>query len=139
LDRSLEDKLRRAVQEEPFSRRLGMNLKEMREGFARVEMIFDPLSMANIYGKAHGGALYSLIDEAFQLAANSHGWIEVALNVNTTYIAPPEPGSRLTATAKLTATSKKTATYHIQLKDEQDRIIAVCQALSYRIERTPLL
>jgi len=52
-------------------------------------MTFTP-DMENMFGMAHGGAIFSLIDAAFEVASNSHGTMAVALNMNVYYLAPPE-------------------------------------------------
>jgi acyl-CoA thioesterase len=88
--------------------------------------------MENIFGMAHGGALFALMDEAFEIASNSHGTMAVALNMNSNYIATPVKGSHLTAEAKEFSKTRKTATYDIRVTDGQNNLIAVCQALVYR-------
>lgn len=121
-----------SVQKEPFAQALNMKLVSLAAGHSVVEMIYDPNLMNNIYARAHGGAVYALIDEAFETAGQTDGTIAVALNVNVTYVASPEPGERLTAEAVQTSQTKKTAGYFIQVKDHNDRLIATCQALAYR-------
>jgi acyl-CoA thioesterase len=93
--------------------------------------------MENIFGMAHGGALFALIDEAFETASNSHGTVAVALNMNITYISPPSQGSRLTAEAKEFNRTNRTAVYDIKVVDDQSNLIVSCQALVYR-KGTPL-
>jgi acyl-CoA thioesterase len=88
--------------------------------------------MENILGMAHGGAIFALIDEAFETASNSHGTVAVALNMNITYVAPPSSGSRLTAEAREFSRTQKTASYDIKVIDDQKNLIASCQALVYR-------
>ncbi len=70
----------RRVENEPFSKKLGIKVIALEQGFSKVQMKVAE-DMANIYGAAHGGAIFSLIDEAFETASNSHGVIAVALNV----------------------------------------------------------
>jgi len=94
-------------------------------------MNFTP-DMENIHGMAHGGALFSLIDEAFETASNSHGTVAVALNMNITYLSSPFPGSRLIAEAREFNRTKKTAVYDIKVFDKQNNLMASCQALVYR-------
>ena len=65
--------------------------------------------MNNIYARAHGGAIFALIDEAFETAGQTDGTIAVALNVNVTYVSSPEPGARLRGEAKRVSQTKKTA------------------------------
>jgi acyl-CoA thioesterase len=95
-------------------------------------MVYDPGSMSNIYDRAHGGALFALIDEAFETAGQTEGTIAVALNVNVTYVASPEPGVTLRAEAKRVSQTKKTASYDIQVSDKSGNLIATCSALAYR-------
>jgi acyl-CoA thioesterase len=121
-----------AVKREPFAALLGMELVELDDGRSRVEMIYDPERQDNIYGRAHGGALYALIDEAFETAGQTDGTVAVAMNVNVTYVASPQPGERLCAVAERVAQTKRTAAYDIKVTDPAGRLIALCQALAYR-------
>ncbi len=121
-----------AVKGEPFAVMLGMELVELEDGCSRVEMIYDPARQDNIYGRAHGGALFGLIDEAFETAGQTDGTVAVAMNVNVTYVASPRPGDRLSAAAQRIAQTKRTATYDIKVTDPDGRLIATCQALAYR-------
>ena len=126
----------RQVEREPFAQKFGLKLVDLDAGYSKVEMTFTP-DMENIFGMAHGGALFALIDEAFETASNSHGTMAVALNLNTTYISSPSPGSRLTAEAREFSRTAKTANYDIRVTDEKENLIASCQALVYR-KGTPL-
>ena len=137
MDAKLKDAIMRAVKEEPLARQFNMELVELETGRSVVEMTYDPSRMNNLYKRAHGGALYALIDEAFETASNSHGTMAVALNMTVTYLAAPSPGSRLTAEAREFSRTRKTANYDIKVHDHGNRLIASCQALVYR-KGTPL-
>ena len=50
---------------EPYPKLLGIEVLEIKPGYARVSMQFKP-GMQNIFGMLHGGAIFSLLDEAFQ-------------------------------------------------------------------------
>jgi len=118
------------VGKEPFARLLDIHLVDVNEGYALCEMRYTE-EMDNIYGNAHGGAIFGLIDEAFEISSNSHDRVSVALNMNITYMKPPRKGSLLAAESKETHKTKRTASYYITVKDGDDTI-AVCQALVYR-------
>lgn len=124
--------IKRALTKEPFSRLLNIRMIELETGYSLVEMDYDPAVMNNIYSRAHGGAIFALIDEAFQLAGQTHGSIAVALNVNVTYVASPEPGAVLRAEAREINVTKRTGTYDIRVTDETGRLIATCHALGFR-------
>lgn len=132
MDQNVRNAILNAVKEEPFARALKIKLVELEQGFSVVEMIYEPKHMNNIYERAHGGALFALIDEAFETASQTDGTIAVALNVNVTYVSSPEPGVRLRAEAKNVSQTKKTAGYDIRVMDEKENVIATCSALAYR-------
>lgn len=126
------------VQEEPLARLLNIRLIDVDEGYALCEMDFTE-AMENIYGSAHGGAIFSLIDEAFEISSNSHDNVAVALNMNVTYMKPPKKNSTLTAESREIHRTRRTASYYITVRNGED-LIAVCQALVYvKDEKIPFL
>lgn len=132
MDEKVKKAIARAVKREPFARALRMELVELADGYSVVKMLNDPDKMNNIYDRAHGGALFGLIDEAFETAAQTGGTIAVALNVNITYVASPLPGVVLEAKARRVSQTRKTAGYEIKVTDQDGSLIATCQALAYR-------
>ncbi len=132
MDQAVREAIYRAVEKEPFARALNMELTDLEKGRSVVEMTYDPEKMDNIYSRAHGGAVFALIDEAFETAGQTEGTIAVALNVNVTYVSSPKSGARLRAEAREVAKTRKTASYDIRVTDQERQIIATCQALAYR-------
>ena len=132
MDQKVRNAIFSAVEKEPFAKALKINLIELALGHSVVEMTYDPANMNNIYGRAHGGALFALIDEAFETASQTDGTIAVALNVNVTYVSSPQPGVKLRAEARRVSQTKNTAGYDIKVSDEKDNLIATCSALAYR-------
>ena len=131
MEENVKNAIFRKVSEEPFARKLNLELIKLDDGHSVVEMTFTA-DLENIFGMAHGGAIFGLIDVAFETAANSHGTIAVALNMNVTYMASPLPGARLRAEAKEINITFRTATYNISVMDDEERLIASCQAVVYR-------
>ncbi|MBC2716197.1 MAG: hotdog fold thioesterase [Desulfobacteraceae bacterium] len=132
MDENLKKAIFNAVENEPFAQKMGMKLVALALGYSKVEMDYLPESMDNIYQRAHGGVIYSLIDEAFETSCQTHGTVAVALNVNVSYIESPEPGARLTAEAKEITRSKKIAHYDISITDDGGRLIASSKTIAYR-------
>jgi len=132
IDQRVKEAIHRAVQKEPFAQALNMELVALELGHSVVEMTYDPAVMDNIYARAHGGAIFALIDEAFETAGQTHGTIAVALNVNVTYVSSPQAGTRLRTEAREVSRTKKTASYDIKVMDQDGQIIATCQALAFR-------
>jgi acyl-CoA thioesterase len=132
MDKKVKNAIEKAVKRETFAQALKMELVELDEGHSMVEMIYDPKNMGNMYGRAHGGALFGLIDEAFETAGQTKGTIAVALNVNITYVTSPKPGSRLRAEANRISETKKTESYDIKITDQDGNLITTCKALAYQ-------
>ena len=132
MDTKVKDAIFKAVRREPLAQMFEMSLIELDLGYSVVEMAYQPSRMDNIYARAHGGAVYALIDEAFETAGQTDGAIAVALNVNVTYVASPDPGTRLRAEARRVSQTKKTACYDIRVTDDADKLLAICQAVAYR-------
>jgi acyl-CoA thioesterase len=121
---------------EPYARKLGMRLLEVGLGMAMVEMRITK-DMNNIFGSAHGAAIYALMDVAFELAANSHGTVSVALDVNVNYLYPAVAGDLLIASVREMSRSPKISTYFIEVKKEDGRLVATAQAMAYN-KKDPL-
>ncbi|MBE0618724.1 MAG: hotdog fold thioesterase [Proteobacteria bacterium] len=110
---------------------MGLECVEVGPGRCRVEMTVSA-EMHNLFGFAHGGAVFSLIDEAFQVACNSHGVVAYALNLSVTYVAASRSGDRLVAEAREVAVTRRTATYEIRVTRDVGEVVATAQALAYR-------
>jgi acyl-CoA thioesterase len=132
MDKKIRSAIMEAAQHEPLAVTLGIKLVELEEGLSVVEMLCRPDMMDNLFSRTHGGAIYSLIDEAFETSAQTDGTVCVALNVNVSYIVSPEPGSLLRARSKRISQTRKTAGYDIRVTDGEGTLIATCQATAYR-------
>ncbi len=131
MDSRVKEAIFRKVEKEPFAQKFGIKLLDLDDGYSKVEMKFTP-DMENIFGFIHGGALFALIDVAFETASNSHGTVAVALTMSITYVSSPPPNSTLVAEAREFSQTRKTAAYDIKLFDDRSSLIASCQALVYR-------
>lgn len=128
--------LKEMATREPFARLLDIKVLEIKAGYARVQATVGE-DMLNIHGTTHGGALFGLVDEAFELASNSHGTVAVALNLNITFFAPTGTEDVLIAEAREIYRTARTATYQIDVTKDEGKPIATCQALVYR-KKDPL-
>lgn len=123
--------LREACAREPYAAKMGMRCVHLEPGLARVEMTTGP-DTANVFGLIHGGAVFSVLDEAFQLACNTHGTVTLALNVSVTYVSACQPGDVLTAEVREVAGTARTATYEARVTRGDGELVAVGQTLAYR-------
>ena len=78
---------------------LGVEVKEIREGFCRVEMPLEDKHM-NLFGGVHGGSLFTLADTAAGTASRTYGKSAVTLSATFNFLsAAPEGTKRLAAEA----------------------------------------
>jgi acyl-CoA thioesterase len=131
MDERVFEALRERVKSEPYAKLLGLELLKVESGYALIRMAFTE-KHHNIYGRCHGGAIFSLIDEAFQIASNSSGRIEIALNVNVSYMKAPREGDVLTAEAKLVDSSRRISHFLIEVRNAEGELMASCQSMAYR-------
>ncbi|MDR5682827.1 MAG: PaaI family thioesterase [Armatimonadota bacterium] len=115
---------------DPYARLLGMEVEDVRPGWARVSMELGP-QHRTFHGVVHGGAIFSLADAAFAVASNSHDRRAVALSVNVHFHRVPAPG-RLVAECSEEHLGRTVASYRVEVRDAQGRRVATMQGLVYR-------
>ncbi len=122
--------IKEKAKQEPYVKFLNLEILEVREGYAKVKGRVNK-EMLNLHGITHGGFLFSVVDEAFELASNSYGTAAVALNMNITYFLPTFEGDEIVAEANEINKTNRTATYVINVTSNS-QLISSCQALVYR-------
>ena len=130
MNNNFSNLLKIKAQDEPYVKFLNLEIVDIKEGYSKVKGKVDK-NMLNLHGITHGGFLFSILDEAFELASNSHGTAAVALNINITYFLPTFNGDTIIAEAEEINKTNRTATYNIKATCN-DKLIASCQALVYR-------
>jgi acyl-CoA thioesterase len=111
-----------------FARLLGMEITEAAEGYSRVTM--DCTGRMNPGGVAHGGAIFSLADQAFGIAANCCGVHRVAVSASILYIAPAK--GKLVAVARRVADNGTCDTYRVMVH-EGERPVAEFIGVAFRV------
>lgn len=111
-----------------FARLLGMEILEASDGYSRVTM--DCAGKMNPGGVAHGGAIFSLADQAFGIAANCCGIHRVAVSVTIHYIAPAK--GKLLAVARRVADNGNCDTYRIMVH-EGNRPVAEFTGVAFQV------
>lgn len=127
-------KLLEKFRSDPYCRKLGIELIELKPGYSRVRMRVGE-DMLNFHGVAHGGLILSLADAAFAAASNSRNRVAVALNININYRRPVGAGEELEAEAVEESLGRTTALYKMVVRNSKGELVAVCEGLVYRHDR----
>ena len=109
----------------PFWSLLGMELVQVKKGWAQVRLPFTD-KLTNAVGLVHGGAIFSPADSAVGMALI--GLIGRAENISTlemkiNYLKPVR-GSAILAEAKIIHKGHQTAVGDVEVRDEHDNLIA---------------
>jgi acyl-CoA thioesterase len=113
-----------------FARHCGIQLVAVSPGYAQAQMCLSPVHHNGV-GIAHGGVLFTLADFTFAAAVNSHGRIAVGINASIAYLQATKSGI-LTAEATENSLSNKLGNYTVNIRNEQDQLIAIFQGTAYR-------
>jgi len=116
--------------DDTFSQRIGVKLIELLPGFARTTLSITDETV-NIYRMAHGGAIFSVADQACEAAGNSFGEPAVALQQNVHFLAAGRSGDILEATAKIVHRTSRIGLIEFQVKNQEGLVVAIGQQVIY--------
>ena len=115
-----------------FSRWLGIEVLEVKEGFAKIKMSVTG-EMLNGHLVAHGGISFSLADSAFAFASNSHGQKAVSIETSINHIKPIFEGDELVATAKKENISRSLGQYIVRVT-RNNELVGLFKGVVFRKE-----
>lgn len=124
-----ENFMQELFRNDAFAKQCGIQIVEYRPGYARCTMDVTPNHLNGI-GTLMGGALFTLADFTFCVAANSHGTLAVSLQVSISYLRPCSRGI-VTAVATEVSRSSRIGVYRIEISDEQGTLLADVSATCY--------
>ncbi|MEM9973634.1 MAG: hydroxyphenylacetyl-CoA thioesterase PaaI [Pseudomonadota bacterium] len=114
------------------SRALGMAIEAVGPGRATLSMTVRD-DFLNGHGICHGGLINTLADSAFAFACNSYNQLCVAQHNAITYLAPGQPGERLTSTAREVSREGRSGLYDVQVTGGDGRVVAEFRGASRQI------
>jgi acyl-CoA thioesterase len=116
--------------EDAFARLIGVKLIELQPGFARTTLSITDETI-NIFQMAHGGAIYSVADQACEAAGNTFGDPAVALQHSIHFLNPGKSGDLLEATAKVTHQSNRIGLIECEVRNQTGLLLATGQQVIY--------
>ncbi|HNZ60307.1 MAG TPA: PaaI family thioesterase [Methanofastidiosum sp.] len=128
------DFIKEFIENDKFAKSVGIELLEVSLGYAKAKMEIKEIHHNSI-NTVHGGAIFTLADFTFAVAANSHNKMSVALNVNISFLKAISEGV-LIAEAQEISVNPKIATYKILVSNNLGELIATFEGMTYRKERS---
>lgn len=123
--------------EDAFSKWLGIELLEAKEGYALTRMEVRA-EMMNGLGVAHGGIAFSLADSTFAFACNGRNKLSLALDTSINFIKPATKGDTLTAEATEIHNGKSTGLYQVTITNQNQHVIGIFKGVCFRTNREVL-
>ncbi len=113
-----------------FALNAGVELLEVREGYAKARMMVTEEHL-NAGGVCQGGALFTLADLAFAAVANSKKKLTLSVSANITFLRPALPGY-VYAEAKEVGGGFKVPYIEVHIVDENGTMLASMTSTGYR-------
>ena len=117
-----------------FSRRLGMEVVEIRPHAASVKMMVTA-DMLNGFGVCHGGVTFALADSALAFASNTHGNVTMSIENSITYPRSICEGDVLVASAEEESASNRLAFYRVAVIRNGGEVVALFRGTVYRTQK----
>ncbi len=113
-----------------FARHCGIELLEAAPGHAKAKMEIKQHHM-NGANTVHGGAIFSLADFAFAVAANTQGQLSLAIDTSLSFFKATPKGATLYAEAEELSSNQRLGCYQVRITD-QKQLVAQFQGTAYR-------
>lgn len=117
-----------------FAQSIGARLVEIREGYARAELVVEERHL-NGADLCQGGVMYTLADLAFAGVANCHGLLTLGISNTITFIKPGKLGDRIIAECTEQVNHHKLPYCDIRVTNQDGDILAMMTGLAYRLKK----
>lgn len=125
----------RMMHQDAFSRWLGIEVEEVREGYCRLRMLVRA-DMLNGFSILHGGVGFALADSCFAFASNSRGMLSVSLQASMNFLSACKEGDLLIAESREIAVTRSSAHLDIEIRKENDQqISSLFRGVAHRMQR----
>jgi acyl-CoA thioesterase len=121
------------TQNDRFAANAGCILKEVREGYARAELLVTAEHL-NAGGVCQGGAYFTLADIALAAVMNSRGALTFGIENNIVYLKSAKAGDTLIAEANEVFNHHKIPYVDVRITNQRGELCCVVTGMAYRKE-----
>lgn len=126
------DEIEAFFSQDAYAKACGITIDEVEEGKAVCSFTIAPHHL-NGRGTVQGGAIFTLADFAFAVAAHAKGYMAVSLENQIAYMHASR-GKKLIATAYEVSATKKVCFYQVDVTDDLGKAIARMSVTGYKLE-----
>jgi acyl-CoA thioesterase len=125
-----EDRIKRLFNECNVGRLFGIEISDLREGFARGRFVVKKEHL-NVFGDAHGGIIFAFADHIGGACANTLGGRSVLLESSIQYLKGTPGENTIFAEASISHRGKKIGRVDAKVYEEGGTIIALIHQIFY--------
>ena len=114
-----------------FARENGCRITEIREGYARAELMVEKRHL-NAAGVCQGGVYFTLADITFAAVTNSHNQITVGVQNSITYLKSAKQGDTLIAETVETCNHHRLPFCETRITNQQGELLCIVTGSAYR-------
>lgn len=118
----------------PAVTRLGIFVKEIGSGYARVTKTVEPGDL-NPLNVPHGGVYFSMADTACGSAAASYGYMAVTLDAGYHFLRSGAVGDTLTAEAREVKNGRTILVYDVQVTNQSGDLLGTGTFTFYKTDK----
>lgn len=123
------ESLRHHFENDRFAAASGMRLVELRPGYAKTSLQVEDRHRNNL-GTVQGGAIFTLADFAFGVAAKTGGKVAVAVNATVSFLKATRSGT-LYAEATEISRSRRLSVCTVRVTNDAGQLVALVQGTAY--------
>lgn len=112
-----------------FAFGMGIEIVEVAEGYAKCRLAVSD-GLKNAGGSVQGGAIFTLADFAFAVAANLPGNLTVSVQNSISFLKPSK-GTVLFGEAKAVSVAKRMCFYEVTVTDDVGTLVATMTVTGY--------
>lgn len=132
---ALSDRLRRFCAADPYQQLNGLEFVESGPGTATMRLRVGSRHL-NFNGRCHGGAIFTLADCAFGLAANAYGVIAAGIDTHLTFQVAVCEGDVLTARSTEVSRTKNLAIYRVDVTRDDGTMVSAFTGTVFLTKRS---
>lgn len=125
------EQVREFFKKDKFAEYCGVELLEIEPGRAKAKLVIQDHHL-NGLEMGHGAAMFTLADLVFAVAANAHGTMAMAVNINMTFMKASKKGETLIAECTENTKNPKLGSYTAKVHNQDGELLAVFEGLAYR-------
>lgn len=134
MNPKLLEKYQNIVTANPFAASIGMEILDVREGYAYAR-VKKRKELENIYGDLHGGCLYTVADNMAGIAASTYEYYVTTVNGSIQYLRAAGNTDYIDCEAKVIKFGKRISVISVQIKDDQGKLLNTAEFTYFNIKK----